>query len=112
MGIINNQVKSELKQLPLMLGKLFGGSFVVIGFTAIVVIQTRKIELPLMPFFFMVSMGIIIFIVSARMLAKRQLTGSAAVALNREQTRTSTLSWALLLLLAGLFILCTYIFTK
>jgi len=41
MGKIANQVKSELKQLPFMLGKLLGEIIAVVGFTAAVAVITR-----------------------------------------------------------------------
>jgi len=38
-----NQTKSEIKQLPFMLGKLLGGVMVVVGVTGLVLILDREV---------------------------------------------------------------------
>ena len=42
MGNIKKQIKSEINQLPFMLGKLTGGAMAVIGFPGMIVVITRK----------------------------------------------------------------------
>jgi zinc transporter ZupT len=109
---LKHQIRSELKQLPLMLGKLFGGIAAVVGFTAIVLIQTRKLGSPLMPFVFLGSGGIIVFMISARLLTKRLTINTTEPLTPANKTRTSALSWSLLLLFAGLFLICIYFMTR
>lgn len=115
MGIMANQAKSELRQLPYMLGKLLGGLMAVTGFTAAVVIVTRKAgQSPagILPFAILGCLGIIVFVLSSRMLAKR-LSEYAAETLTRgDRTRTSVLSWVILSLLAGVFLAGAWFMTK
>lgn len=115
MSKILNQAKSELKQLPLILGKLFGGGAAVIGFGAAVVIITRKPGPALgdiLPSFLVGCAGIVVFILSARVLSRRLSSNPEEVPRPAERTRTSILSWGLLLLLAGLFLAVTYFMTR
>ena len=102
MGILQ-QVKSELNQLPLLLGKLFGGIASVIGCTASIIILTRRLEWPLWPYILMGSAGLIVFIVSDSLLRRPKPS--------QESDSLSLLSWTILLLVAGLFLFCTYFLT-
>lgn len=114
MGKIFNQTKTELRQLPLMLGKLIGGLTAVIGFTA-AVISARKPGLILqdiLPSFLLVCAGIIIFILSARALSRRLSSHAVEVSQPVNSFPMNKLSWDLLLLFAGIFLVCVYFFTR
>lgn len=109
MGKIIDQTISELKHLPLMLGKLAGGLTAVIGFTA-VVIKTRTPGWSpehIIIYILIGSAGSIVFTLSAWSLKRR---------LSRQTIDTvpavNVISWGLLLLFAGIFLGCIYFFTK
>jgi hypothetical protein len=111
----DGQVKAELKLLPFMLGKLLGGIVTVFGFTAAVVIVTRKPGLPiayLLLSLLLGASGIIVFLVSSRLLDKRQSAIKAEALMPDKSKSTTMLSWAILLLLAAIFLLCSYFMTK
>jgi hypothetical protein len=115
MGKITDQAKSEIKQLPLMIGKVLGGILAVISFSATVVIVTRKVGHTLadvLPSTLMGGLGIIIFVLSSRLLTRRLSESQADTLKPDDLTRTSMLSWVILLLLATIFLLCTYFITK
>jgi hypothetical protein len=112
MGDLSSQFRSELKQLPFMIGKTLGGILAVIGFTAAVVQSTRRADASftdILPSAFLGCMGILIFVLSSRLLATRLAENAAENPVPGKQPRTSMLSWAILLLLAALFLLWTYL---
>lgn len=114
MGEISSQVKSEIKQLPYMIGKALGGIVAVIGFTMAVVIITRRTapSFPdILPSALSGCLGIIIFVFSSRLLTRRLAENPPENAASGNRTRTSMLSWAILLLLAGIFLLVLFQFT-
>lgn len=114
-GKIASQVKSELKQLPFMLGKLLGGIMAVVGFTAAVVIITKKAGQSLadiLPFALLGGSGIIIFVLSSRLLAKRLSENPAETLIFDDRTRMSMLPWIILLLIVAVFLFCTYLITR
>jgi hypothetical protein len=111
----DGQVKSELKLLPFMLGKLLGGFVTVFGFTAAVVIVTRKPGLPFayLPLSLLLGVsGVAIFLLSSRLLEKRRSANKAEALVPDRRKSTSILSWAILLLLAAIFLLCSYFMTR
>lgn len=115
MSNILKQVKTELKQLPLILGKLLGGGAAVIGFAIAVLIITRKPDPTLadiLPFLLAGCAGIVIFILSARVLNRRLSSNADEVSRPVDTNRTNMLSWGLLLLLAAIFLAGTYFMTK
>ena len=115
MGRTANQAKSELRQLPYMLGKLLGGLMAVTGFTAAVVIVTRKAGQPLagiLPYAILGSLGIIVFVLSSRMMAKRFSEYTTEALTRGDRTRTSVLSWVILTLLAAIFLFGTWFMTR
>ena len=115
MGRISRQFKSELTQLPCMLGKLLGGILAVVGFTAAVVLITRKAGQSLadiLPYALLGGSGIIIFVLSSRLLAARLSENPAETLIPDDRTRTSMLSWAILLLLVAVSLLCTYLMSR
>ncbi|MBT1075623.1 hypothetical protein [Geobacter grbiciae] len=116
MGEITRQTRAELRQLPQMLGKLAGGIAAVIGFTAAVVIITRKpgallgdILLSLL----VGMVGVVIFVVSARSLARHLSAHNTEEPLSAAgNVRSSLLSWGLLLLFAVIFLAGVWFVTK
>ncbi len=71
---MKDQTRSELKQLPYMLGKLLGGFLAVIGFGAAVYVHTHGAGPSLICVLLYLLTGIAglaIFIVSSRLLAKK-----------------------------------------
>ena len=73
MGKISSQLKSEIRQLPWMLGKVLGGGIAVIFFTTAVVIKTRKADPTLtdiLPYALLGCLGILVFVLSSRMLTR------------------------------------------
>ena len=113
MGNIFDQTKTELKQLPLMLAKLIGGLAAVVGFTA-AVIRTRtphSILRDILPYLVLGCVGVVIFILSSRALKKR-LSSRAEEASPTSTTSMNVLSFALLLLFAGIFLAFVYFFTR
>jgi zinc transporter ZupT len=108
-------IKSELKQLPLMLGKLLGGIMAVVGFAATVLIVTRKADQSLadiLPFVFLGGAGIIIFVLSSMLLNKSLSEKPAETIIPNDRTSSSILSWVILLLLGAAFLCCTYLLTR
>ena len=107
MGEITRQARAELRQLPLMLGKLVGGIVAVIGITASVVIVTRR---PggdvgdLLPALLAGCAGVAVFALSGRALRRRLSDQPAEGSHPAASARTSLLSWGLLLLFAGIFL--------
>lgn len=108
MGKIFDQTIAEIKHLPLMLGKLIGGLAAAIGFTT-AVIKTRSSGWSIkdiLLYLLIGSAGCIIFTLSARSL-KRRLSTQAIDSV----PFMNVLSWALLLLFAGIFLAGIYFFT-
>lgn len=114
-GKIANQAKSELKQLPYMLGKLLGSIVAIIGFTMAVLTITRNPDYLFKDLLFSLSIGgggIFIFLVSSNLLNKRLTENIAQNLIPDESKRTSMLSWGILLLIVAVFLVCTYLMTR
>lgn len=112
MGKIPCQVKSEIRQLPFMIGKVVGGILAVIGFTAAVVTVTRRADpsfADILPSALVGFLGIIIFVLSSMLLTRRFAEDPAGNPVPDDRTRSGMLPWAILLLLAALFIFFTYL---
>lgn len=115
MGEMIRQAKTELRQVPQMLGKLLGGIGAVIGFTAAVVIITRRpgalvgdILLSLL-----VGLGgVVIFVLSARALTRHLSAQYAESSPPVGTASSSLLSWGLLLLFAGVFLAGAWFMTR
>ena len=115
MGMLMRQTKAELRQLPLMLAKLLGGIAAVIGFTATVVILSRKpgpVLENILPSLFLGCTGIVIFSLSARGLPGGSSTPREDAPIPAHRTAINLLSWGLLLLSAGIFLACTHFLTR
>lgn len=112
---IIRQTKAELRHLPLMLGKLAGGIAAVIGFTAAVVVVTRRPDWSagdVLPALLAGSAGVAVFVLSARALRRRLSAQGAGEPLPADGGRTSPLSWGLLLLFAGIFLTWAWFMTR
>jgi hypothetical protein len=106
------QLKSEIRQLPWMLGKLLGGVMAVIGFTTAVIVGTRRADptlADLLPPVVLGAFGILLFVLSSRMLARRIAERIAEKPTPGEQARTSLLAWAILGLLAAVFLAVVFL---
>ena len=71
---MKNSVRSEARQLPLMLGKLAGGILAVIGFGGLVYISTRPPEPTALSVASYAVAGIVeiaVFVVCARIMSSR-----------------------------------------
>ena len=115
MGKLTRQTKAELRQLPLMIGKLLGGIAAVIGFTAAVVIMSRRSGPEMessLPMLLLGCAGIFVFMLSARVLKRRSSLPGEDTPLPANKAAVSVLSWGLLLLFAGIFLACTYFLTR
>jgi len=114
MGNLSSQAGNELKQLPLMLGKLLGGIMTVVGFGAAVWLVTRstgKGEDAVMLSLLAGVVGIVLFVLSGRKLAGRSAaTGTQPSKVDKK--RTSILAWTLLLLFATIFVLGVMFFLR
>jgi hypothetical protein len=114
MSDLLNQAKSEIRQLPYMLGKLVGGILAVVGVTGLVLIWTGKSG-PLLssqlPYFFSAFLGLALFLFSSMVMA-RSMKSSLQTVTARNEQRVSIIAWSLLLLLLMVFLLITYFVTR
>uniref|UniRef100_C6E1E5 Uncharacterized protein n=1 Tax=Geobacter sp. (strain M21) TaxID=443144 RepID=C6E1E5_GEOSM len=110
MGEMTRQTREELRHLPLMLVKLLGGIVAVIGFTGWVLRMTRHTEAAL-PWFLAGVAGAALFLLAARMLAKRRAPSTEAIA-PPDNRRMSLMAWGLLLLFAVIFLACSLFATR
>ena len=115
MGKIKNQFNAELKLLPFTLIKFIGGALSVIGFMgASFFLLNDKIQSPslllLFSFFVAAIAGVVIFIISSKMLTKR-LDENPDLALNaKNKTSTSIIAWLIffiiiLMIISGIAIM-------
>jgi hypothetical protein len=108
--MIEGQVKSELKQLPVMLGKLLGGIVAVIGVTMAVVTSTRKVDpmfADILPSLVLGGAGITIFALLSRLSSTCLSVNTTETRMPDDGGRTIMVSWGLLLLFVVVFLLCT-----
>uniref|UniRef100_A0A831UJ28 Uncharacterized protein n=1 Tax=Geobacter metallireducens TaxID=28232 RepID=A0A831UJ28_GEOME len=115
MGEITRQARGELRQLPLMLGKLAGGIAAVVGFTAAVLIVSRRPGWSagdILPSLLLGGAGVVLFVLSGRALARRSASQGEGGAPPAAGGRTSLLSWVLLLLLSGIFLAFVWFMTR
>jgi hypothetical protein len=114
MGKIKKQIKWEIKQLPFMLGKFIGGAMAVIGFPGVIIIITRRSNpsfADIFPYLLLGILGIIIFIISSKLLLKRIKKNSDLTPTPKEKMQTSILSWMIFLIFIAIFLLIIFIIT-
>jgi hypothetical protein len=115
MSDVLNQAKSEIKQLPFMLGKLVGGIMVVVGVAGLVLIWTGKsgpLLSSLVPYFFSALLGFLLFQLCSRTLARRVKKSPLQTVPARDVLQVNIVAWSLLLLLVIIFLLITYFVTQ
>jgi hypothetical protein len=112
MGDFSRQTRTELRQLPLMLGKLLGGLAAVIGFGMASWVATHGKDGDVWPPLLAGVAGLAVFVVSARRLAKRAAAAGAPPPLPGKIKRSNLLAWLLLLLFAAVFLLCVGLFLR
>jgi|WetSurMetagenome_2_1015567.scaffolds.fasta_scaffold977157_1 hypothetical protein len=109
------QAKSEITQLPWMLGKLFGGIMAVVGVAGLVLIWTGKtgpLLSSLLPYFCSALLGFFLFLFCARAMARSEKECSVETEPALKQRRQSLVVWSLLFLFVLVFLLITYFVTR
>jgi hypothetical protein len=99
-------MRSEVRLLPLMLGKVVGGILTVIGFGGLVFISTRLPEPAVFSIALYVIAGIAVFIVCARIMSSRADNRVPETARKRT-SGSKVLPWVILLALAVIVIVIT-----
>jgi hypothetical protein len=115
MSDILNRTKSEIKQLPWMLGKLVGGSLAVFGVAGLVLIWTGKTGSLLssqVPYFFSAVLGFLLFLLCFRAMSRSRTESFLPVMPVRNQVRANIIAWSLLLLFVLVFLVITYFVTR
>ena len=115
MNDLLNQTRSEVRQLPFMLGKVFGGILAVVGVAGLVLIWTGKsgpLLTSLAPYFISVLLGFLLFLLCSRAMARGKTENSLQAMPVRNQLRVNIIAWSLLLLLVMVFLLITYFVTR
>ena len=105
---MKEQMGSELKQLPFMLGKVLGGLMAVIGFGAAVYIYTHGPAMApgaVLPCLLTGIGGLIIFRISSWLSKRRAKDSEDLQPTEKEKKRTSAISWIILLVLAAAFVI-------
>jgi len=104
---MKDEVKSEVRQLPFMLGKVAGGLMAVIGFGGTVIVLTRQ-QHPsssgLMVYALAGVIGLALFILSSRLMARLSGKADGTEVTTKKKAKTSALSWTILVVIAALFI--------
>jgi len=104
---MKDEIKSEVRQLPYMLGKVAGGLMAVIGFGGTVMALTRQQHYSTSGLVIYVLTGIIglaLFILSSRLMARQLGKADGTEATTKNKAKTSALSWIILLVIGALFI--------
>lgn len=115
MSDILNRTKSEIKQLPWMLGKLAGGILAVVGVAGLVLIWTGKtgsLFSSLGPYVFSAVLGFLLFILCSRAMARSKAGSSLPVMTVHNKLRANMIAWTLLLLFVLVFLVITYLVTR
>jgi len=114
MSDIWNRTKSEIKQLPWILGKLAGGILAVIGVAGMVLIWTGKsgpLLSSLAPYVFSTVLGFLLFLFGSRAMARSKAGSSLPVMPVAKQVWANIFAWSLLLLFVLVFLVITYLVT-
>ena len=108
------QARSEMKQLPFMLGKLLGAAMAIIGCAAAIVVQSGRpgmTETNAPRYWLAALVGIIIFVVSSRAQARRGKDSRQHSLTTANKVRMNAMSWILLLIFASAFLLFLFCMT-
>lgn len=112
-GQVVKKAMAELKQLPLILGKLLGGVAAVVGCTMAVLTVTRHSDsAPTDSLLLLIAAaGLVVFVLSGRALSRRPSTlpGELKPA---DRLRMDMLAWVLLLAFAGIFLAVVWFLTR
>jgi len=105
-----NRFKSDIRKLPLLIGKVAGGLLAAAGIPGAIFISTGKPDRTqgALTFCIVGIIGIVIFIACAARLKRAPESGTQPTIATRK-TKESLIAWAVLLALAGVFILITYL---
>ncbi len=105
---MKEQMRSELRQLPYMLGKVLGGLMAVVGFGAAVYIYThRPVMAPgaVLPYLLTGIAGLVIFRVSSWLFKRRARNIEDLQPTEKEKKKANAISWIILLALAAAFVI-------
>lgn len=113
-GQVVKKAMAELKQLPLILGKLLGGVAAVVGCTMAVLTVTRhsgSAPTDSLPPLLIAAAGLVVFVLSGRALSRHPSTlpGELKPA---DRLRMDMLAWVLLLAFAGIFLAVVWFLTR
>jgi hypothetical protein len=114
MGTVKEHFKSEIKQLPFMLGKLAGGIMAVIGCTGTIIIMTRTPAPSFsdaLPYSIVGIIGIALFLLSSVLLKKRINETAGDSPSQKDKARVSIISWLLFLAFIAACIAVIFIMT-
>ncbi|MFH1982603.1 MAG: hypothetical protein ABIL58_12240 [Pseudomonadota bacterium] len=115
MGALKSQTASELKRLPLTLGKLAGAFIAVISLTWAVIIATRRSDFVFSdawPLIVSGVLGILVFILCDVAGKKHHQRHTKAPSMEGKKEPRSLVPWMILLALAGVFIIATMVATR
>ncbi len=104
---MKDEIKSEVRQLPFMLGKVAGGLMAVIGLGGTVIALTRQQHSSssgLMVYVLTGVIGLVLFILSSRLMARHLGKADGKEVTTKRKAKTSALSWTILVVIAALFI--------
>lgn len=104
---MKDEIKSEVRRVPFMLGKVAGGLMAVIGFGGTVMALTRQQHYStsgLMVYVLTGIVGLALFILSSRLMAGHSGKANGTEARTTKKVKTSALSWVIFLVIAALFI--------
>jgi len=115
MGLLNRQIRAEIRLLPYMLGKVAGGFMAVAGFTGAVIVITRRAN-PSWPdiwqYLLLGISGVFLFYISSKLAGKRAVANDGQSLTPQDTKKAGMISWLLFLAAASVFILFTYIITN
>lgn len=104
---MKDEIRSEARLIPYMLGKVAGGLLAVIGFGGTVVVLTRQ-QHPssgsLMPYVLAGIVGLVVFLLSSRLMARHSGKAGGPELTAKKRVKASALSWIVFLVIAALFI--------
>lgn len=112
---ILRQARSELRLLPLMLGKLAGGVMAAVGAgAAVAMLGNRPGTTPsdALPYAVVAVAGIIVFTLCSKRPARRSANAAAEAGTPAAAARTRLIAWSVLLLLAAGFLLVAFLLTR